>query len=81
MKALKKLALTSTIFLAATSSNANLDGDTCWTSYNKLSATYICHQTFKDERLTIKEIYQRGYKVVSQVYAKGYTKIIIEQQK
>lgn len=59
------------------------EGDICGTtSYLTLSTTFKCANLFPDNKnLSIADIYQRGYRVVSvSTNSQGYTTIIIEKQ-
>jgi hypothetical protein len=62
---------------------ANQDGDICGTTqYVNLTTTFKCANLFDGQRLSIAEIYQKGYRVVTSISTKeGYTNIIIEKQK
>ena len=76
--------LAATMFSVATPSlakAANQDGDICGTGDFSTKTTFKCANLFDGQRVTIAEIYQKGYRVVSTTVYEGYTMIVIERQK
>lgn len=65
-----------------TLSNAALEGDACTAGGYGSKAQYRCSTVGNGQYMTIRELYQLGYRVVSSyAYEKtGYTVIIIEKQ-
>lgn len=77
--ALSLLALPLLLTLSAPS-QAALEGDTCMSHSQANSAVYRCANIQKGQALTVYELYQLGYRVVSAYpYKTGHT-IIIEKQ-
>lgn len=76
--------LAATILATATPSLANAatqDGDMCGTSNFTTDTKFKCSNLFQGQRLTVAEIYQQGYRVVSTTVNQGFTIIVIEKQK
>lgn len=76
--------LAATILATATPSLANAatqDGDMCGTSNFTTDTKFKCSNLFQGQRLTVAEIYQQGYRVVSTTINQGFTIIVIEKQK
>ena len=60
---------------------ATQDGDMCGTSNFTTDTKFKCSNLFQGQRLTVAEIYQQGYRVVSTTINQGFTIIVIEKQK
>jgi len=79
-KIMSALVALPVLLALSTPSHAALEGDTCMSHSQANSAVYRCANIQKGQSLTVYELYQLGYRVVSAYpYKSGHT-IIIEKQ-
>ncbi|WP_435932739.1 hypothetical protein ACSF86_04085 [Moraxella bovoculi] len=70
-----------TLGFSASVNAAEGDGDVCFSYEQGVNAKYHCSNLFNKSGITIYEIYNKGYKVVSQTQTKHSLLIVIEKQK
>lgn len=84
VKMFKKLVCTvllmGGVLLSGTAAAKTVDGDSCFSYSVTNNAKYHCSELFDGEGMTIREIYARGYRVVSMETTLKNLMIVIEKQ-